>query len=461
MMRWLAAPVGLGAILLAAPTSPAGAVQPGPRPVLVIAHVSIVDVAAHDPRQAVRPDQDVVIEGGRITSVGRKLAARRAARVIDGTGRYLIPGLWDMHVHALFEGRPEQFFPQMVANGVTGFREMSSTFSPDAIRAMRARLESGEILGPHVVAEAVRIVDGRSDSQSPGFEYVATPDEGRAIVRRRKEEGADFVKVYNLLPREVFFAMADEAKAQRLPMAGHVPFSVTAAEASDAGLVSIEHLTRVLWACSRREDEIRATIRPADGKPATGARAGLQGDAEAVDGYDPGKAAAFFSRLRRNGTASCPTLVQLRKFASSADPAFVADPRLRYVPRSVREDWEARRSGPLARALPFATRAYPHQLEVVRAMHEAGVTILAGTDAGWGNPYTYPGFSLHDELGCWSEPASRAWAPSAAPPWTPRASWACATASGRWSRARPPIWSCSMRTPSTTSPTRGGSPRSC
>jgi hypothetical protein len=366
--------------------------------ILALTHVSVIDASAPDAKAALRQEQTVIINALRIAAVGAKVRIPPGARVIDGTGKFLMPGLWDMHVHALFEGRTEFFFPLFIANGVTGVREMSSTFSPEEIQRVRNRIENGEVLAPRIGLSAIRIVEGKGNSGTPGFEYISTPTEGREIVKLRKRQGADFVKVYNLLPRDVYFAIVDEAKRQRIPIAGHVPFEVSALEASNAGQRSIEHLTRVLWGCSRREDEIRARFRPIDSTPAGGHIAGAKGDVEAIESFDTKKAAALFASFRKNGTAQCPTLVQLRKFASTADPAFISDPRLKYVPLSVRHLWEERLKGPLKEVLPYAIKIYPKQLQLVNAMHKAGVLIMAGTDAGWGNPYAFPGFSLHDEL---------------------------------------------------------------
>jgi Amidohydrolase family len=366
--------------------------------ILVVTHVSVIDVSAPDVKAALRQDQTVIIKGSRIVAVGAKLRMLPGAHVVDAKGKFLIPGLWDMHVHTLFEGRTEFFFPLFVANGVTGVREMSSTFAPEAIQQLRDRIENGEVIAPRIGLSAVRIVEGKGNSSTPGFEYITTPEEGREIVRLRKRQGADFVKVYNLLPRDVYFAIVDEATKQHIPIAGHVPFEVSALEASNAGQRSIEHLTRVLWACSRREDEIRSEIRPIDSTPAAEHIAGTKGDVEAIESFDAKKAAALFGRFRKNGTAQCPTLVQLRKFASTADPAFVADPRLKYVPHSVKQMWQERLEGPLKEVRSYSVKVYPKQLQLVNDMQKAGVMIIAGTDAGWGNPYTFPGFSLHDEL---------------------------------------------------------------
>ena len=378
-------------ILLLLPLSPAGPSQPK---VLVLAHATVIDATGAPPK----PDMTVLIENGRIARLGRKLRAPAGAQVVDATGKFLIPGLWDMHVHSLYEGRPELLFPMFIANGVTGVREMASALPLDQIAALRQRIERGEVLGPRFGAVAGKILESPAAQLGPDFEPVANADEARQIVRSRKRQGADFVKVYNQLPRDVYLAIADEARRQRIPFAGHLPFSVSAAEASDAGQRSIEHLTRLLMACSSREAEILRGLEDTGKSVVTARAAGFRADAEAAESYDPRKASALLRRFHDNGTWQCPTLVQLRRFALVEDAALADDERLRFIPLSVRERWRSALAGPLAENAPYLKRSFPKQAELVAAMRAARVPILAGTDSGWGNPYTFAGFSLHDEL---------------------------------------------------------------
>src|SRR5262249_44694326 len=219
-------------------------------------------------------------------------------------------------------------------------------------------------------------------------------DEGRKAVENVKKWGADFVKVYTYLPRDAYFAIAEEAKRQRIPFAGHVPWSVSAAEASDAGQRSIEHLTGVLLSFSSSERESRRKIAAAsrfEGRAAVEARA--------LETYDGEKARELFDRFAKNGTWQCPTLTVLRSFAYLDDKDFRNDQRLKYMPPLVRDRWERAESrlGNTANNYSLNKKIYPKYLEMVGAMHRAGVQILAGTDTG--NPYCFPGFSLHDELG--------------------------------------------------------------
>src|SRR5215212_6277368 len=216
---------------------------------LVFTHVTVIDATG----AAAKPDMSVVISGGRILELGRTGRVRlpKDALVVNASGKFLIPGLWDMHVH---EWNKEIFFPLFIANGVTGVRDMFSPLPP--IKQWRAEIAAGKTVGPHIVAAGI-IVDGPYPFCAPCTIAVTNADEGRKAVLKVKEMGADFIKVYSMLPRDAYFAIADEAKRQGMVFAGHVPEFVSAAEASDAGQKSIEHLSGVLVACSAKEEVLR------------------------------------------------------------------------------------------------------------------------------------------------------------------------------------------------------------
>src|SRR5262249_38902301 len=348
-----------------------------------VTNVSIVDVRAG----VVRSGMTVLVLGNRIADAGQagQVGIPGQARVVDASGKFLIPGLWDMHVHWY----DKQALGLFTANGVTGIRQM---FGYPIHLEWRRELDSGKLLGPRM-AIASPIVDGPTPFW-PDSIAVASADEGRKAVEKVRKWGADFVKVYSYLPREAYFAIAEEAKREGIPFAGHVPWSVSAAEASDAGQKSIEHLTGVLLACSSSEDEIRRQIPAAarfEGRAAVEARA--------LETYDGKKARELFDRFVKNGTWQCPTFTVLRSFAYLDDKDFRNDQRLKYMPPLVRDRWERAESrlGNSVNNYSLNKKIYPKYLEVVGAMHRAGVLILAGTDTG--NPYCFPGFSLHDELG--------------------------------------------------------------
>ena len=361
-------------------------------PAVVFAHATVIDMTG----SAARPDMTVVIVGDRITEIGKsdKIKPPKDAMVVDATGKFLIPGLWDMHVH---EWDKTLFFPLFIANGITGVRDM---FGPlPAIKQWRKEMEEGTTLGPRIVA-AGPIVDGPKPIW-PGSLAVSNADEGRKAVMTVKEGGSDFVKVYNLLPRDAYFAIADEAKRQGMVFAGHVPTSITAAEASDAGQKSIEHLTGILLACSAKEDEIRKEVEARrQGGMASLITSFISDQAKALDSFDDKKAAALYARFVKNKTWMSPTLTVLRSIAFIGDDDFRSDARLNYIPEFIKNGmWNHTAFGQNVRtpeANATAKRVFQKQLEMIGAMKRAGVEFIAGTDTP--NPYVFPGFSLHDEL---------------------------------------------------------------
>jgi hypothetical protein len=267
---------------------------------------------------------------------------------------------------------------------------------PESIFPIRDEIAKGTLLGPRMVA-AGPIVDGPKPVW-PFSIAAGNADEGREAVRTVKKKGSDFIKVYSLLPREAFFAVADEAKKQGLPFAGHVPTAVSAAEASDAGQKSIEHLTGLLLACSSKQDELRQEALAALSKrdDPVSRVLGVRAQLKALDSYDDKKATELFDRFVKNGTWQCPTLTVLRAFAHLDDKKFTNDPRLKYLPPFVKDFLYPKNPEGTAEDYANRRRLYRKYLELVGALHRARVDILAGTDAP--NPYCFPGFSLHDEL---------------------------------------------------------------
>jgi imidazolonepropionase-like amidohydrolase len=361
-------------------------------PAIVFAHATLLDMTG----AAARQDQTVVVVGDRIIEIGKsdKIKLPKDALVIDATGRFLIPGLWDMHVH---EWDKNLFFPLFIANGITGVRDM---FGPlPLIKQWRKEIEAGTTLGPRIVA-AGPILDGPKPIW-PGSIAVSNAEEGRKAVMTVKQDGSDFVKVYNLLSRDSYFAIADEAKRLGMVFAGHVPTSITAAEASDAGQKSIEHLTGILLACSAKEDEIRKDIeaRAQGGIPGL-ITSFISDQAKALDSFDDKKAARLFARFVKNKTWMSPTLSVLRSIAFIGDDDFRNDARLNYIPEFIRSGmWNQTAFGLNVRKPEDnaqAKRVFQKQLEIIGVMKRAGVEFIAGTDTP--NPYVFPGFSLHDEL---------------------------------------------------------------
>jgi imidazolonepropionase-like amidohydrolase len=355
--------------------------------VLVIKNVAIVDVKANK----VNRDKTVIIRGNRITSVSSKVAIPKAATVIDAKGKYLIPGLWDMHAHTLTDNRYEYSYPLLIANGVTGVREMGNNLPPEKVNQLRRDVSEGKMLGPRYGALTYKILDGPGTPLAVA-EAIATPERGREMVKMYKQQGADFIKPYNLLPREVYLAIVDEATQEKIDVEGHVPFSMTAAEVSDLGQRTIEHNFDVLVSCSQNESALRKEIQS---KPQLWGQA----EAKAATTYDEEKAKKLFARFVHNDTWSCPTIIFYRPvILVGNDSLSMSDSTMKYIPKSQRESWHEgfQRLSRNITIPEYRKIHYEMRSRIVNEMYHAGVHILAGTDTG--APFSVPGFSLHDEL---------------------------------------------------------------
>jgi imidazolonepropionase-like amidohydrolase len=352
---------------------------------LVISDVNVVDVRTGE----IRPDQIVILEGNRITSVGPRKSTRypRNAPSVNAKGGYLIPGLWDMHVHLKFgEWFPlaqEISLPLFVANGITGVRDMGSDLEP--IQAWRNEIEAHRMLGPRIYTSGP-MLDGPKP-RFPSSIAIATPEDGRRAVDELKRSGSDFIKLQSLIPRDAVFAIAEQAKKEDIPFAGHVPDSVRASEMSAAGMHSFEHLIGIFEGSSPLEDEFLK---------------GDKGEGKFLATYDPARAATLATLLAKNQTWQCPTLVWERGGNLIDVTDFSKDTRAKYVPTAWKDiTWKTFshqvetefNTDDLATRKKFLEK----ELEVVQLLHKAGVPFLAGTDTPPG-VYIFPGFSLHEEL---------------------------------------------------------------
>lgn len=363
---------------------------------LVLSRVNVVDVE----RGTIRRDVTVTIANGRIATIDAAGGSRLpgGAHTIAAAGQYLIPGLWDMHVHWY----SERYLPLFIANGVVGVRQM---FGAPLHLQWRERINRGELLGPrHIVGST--IVDGPNPVW-PGSLVAATAQDGQAAVARIKRDGYDFVKVYNRLPRAAYFAIIEESLRSGMSVEGHVPAAVGVRDATAAGQRAIEHMSGLLMGASsaphereRSDAGVQLSAHPGSNLDEAG-RAALRFQRDRMLAtYDPSKAAALIDGFRQRGTWHCPTLVVLRASAMLDDAAFTNDSRLKYMPPSVLPSWKPDasplRSWKTRADYEVDRRTLRLQMQLVVAMQRAGVNLLAGTDVL--NPYAFPGFSLHDEL---------------------------------------------------------------
>jgi imidazolonepropionase-like amidohydrolase len=354
-----------------------------PAPPLIIEDVTVIDATGAPPQ----PHRTVIVQDGRIKGIYKTKRVPKGALHVNGAGKFLIPGLWDMHVHTVFgdwfpRGR-EIALPLFIANGVTGVRDMGGEL--DVLQQWRREIAAGTLVGPRMVI-AGPMLDG-PQPRFPSSIAIATPEDGRRAVDDLKRRGVDFIKLQSLIPRDAVFAIADEANKQRIPFVGHVPDAVRASEASNAGQKSFEHLIGIFEGSSPLEDEFLK---------------GPKTETKFLATFDPARASRLFALLAKNRTWQCPTLVWERGGNLIDQTDFVHDSRARYVPAYWRDvTWkrftDEIRQGFNTDDLPTRQRFVARELEVVKTMHDAGIPFLAGTDTAPG-VYIFPGFSLHEEL---------------------------------------------------------------
>jgi len=358
---------------------------------IAFVHVQVVDVRSGDTQQ----DMTVLLSKNRIGQIGSSKIVHvpKNVRAIDARGKYLIPGLWDLHVHTLWDAdRPPLFFPLFLANGVTGVREMGGPMpAADQVR-WRDEVENGAVLGPRLVVSGP-FIDGPHPIW-PGSIKVSTEEDGKLAVDTLKAAGVDFVKVYTAVPRAAYFGIAKEAQKDGIPFVGHVPLEIGVDEASNAGQKSVEHLFGILLYTSSKSAELTADLMK-------GTNINLLNN-QMVETYDPARAASLFALFVKQGTWQVPTLTirYARPYLKELQASASNDPRLRYIPKSIADGWGPKvdtRQPTDPAVIASRKRLFQKEIEVVGAMHRAGVKLLAGTDTG--NPFCFPGFSLHDELG--------------------------------------------------------------
>jgi imidazolonepropionase-like amidohydrolase len=359
--------------------------KPPAQDLFVITNVNVVDVRSG----AVLANQTVILERNRIYSIESDKTAKfpRNATSINARGYFLIPGLWDMHVHLVFgdwfPDAADISLPLFIANGITGVRDMGSELQD--VQNLRNEIEAGRKIGPRIYT-AGPMLDGPKP-RFPSSIAITTPEDGRRAVDELKDRGADFIKLQSLLPREAVLAIADEAKKQEIAFEGHVPDSVRASEMSERGMKSFEHLIGIFEGSSANEDDYLK---------------GGKSDGKFLASYDPARAAALAALLAKNQTWQCPTLVWERGGNLLDVSDFAKDPRAKYVPAAWKnKTWKAFTD---AISKSYATddlttrkKFVEKELEVVGLLHKAGVPFLAGTDTPPG-VYIVPGFSLHEEL---------------------------------------------------------------
>lgn len=319
-----------------------------------------------------------------------------ATQTIDATGKFVIPGLWDMHVH--FRGGNElieenkNLLPLFIANGITGVREAGGDMTQEIFK-WRTEIQSGRLIGPTIYTSGPKL-DGPKATWA-GSIPVTTKEEVIQAVDSLENMGVDFIKIYDSsISREAYIWIIEEAKKRGITTSGHMPFTVMLADAVNAGLGSVEHLYYVLKGASTQEKEITQDV--IDGK------SGFWGSMEKlIATYDDAQANSIFEMLKSNNTYVTPTKHIGNTLSYLDRDNHENDEYLQFVGDGIIETYKGRvRSAMRANQKAIEER---HQLNstfasLIPKMQAAGVSLLAGSDAGASNSYVYQGISLHQEL---------------------------------------------------------------
>jgi imidazolonepropionase-like amidohydrolase len=366
----------------------AGQSKPTPT-AIAITHVTVINPGM----SSVQADRTVVIRGDHIIAVSdaAKTHIPRGAQVIKGKGQYLIPGLWDMHVHSAFgdwfPGGRDIILPLFVANGVTGVRDMGGDLP--VLMEWRKQIASSEIIGPRMVVSGpmldAYLPNGKL--RFPSSVAVTTPSSAVAAVDSLKEQGVDFIKVQSVISHDAYLAAAAEAHKQGLPIVGHVPDKVRLREVVEAGQKSVEHLMGIFEGCSTEEDKF------------------IKGEGSLkllLSTQDQSRCQTLIELLAKNQVWQAPTLTWQRGGTFLDQLDLKHQPLDKYVPAYWRDvTWrrftEEMMPDLVRDPLPLRQQYFASNLKMAGAMHHAGVPFLAGTDTAPG-VYIMPGFSLHDEL---------------------------------------------------------------
>lgn len=363
----------------------------------MIANTNIIDVK----NGKLVKNQSIVIADGKIIYVGSDDDGYDIKRTIDGNGKYLIPGLWDMHVH--FRGgdsliqENKNLLPLFLANGITTVRDAGGDLTPSILK-WRAEINKGDIDGPRIFTSGPKL-DGANPTWEGSIELEG-PDEVSAALDSLQGLGVDYVKIYDSkISREVYLEILTQAERRGMTTTGHMPFTVKLSEAMEAGLDATEHTYYTFKGASPKEDSL--TQLAIDGwnnnSPVPFGRQLIS----YYESYDSTTAAMIFRKMAESQTSILPSLYVGTVLYQLKTDNHILDPELNYLGYGIQKTYLRRLTSALRapqEATEFSQNLVAKFKAMVPLMHQAGVNVLAGSDCGAYNTYVYPGFSLHNEL---------------------------------------------------------------
>jgi hypothetical protein len=365
---------------------------------LAFTHVTVIDATG----QPALRDRTVIVAGDRIQKIGpsNELKPPKSDKVIDASGKYMIPGLWDMHAH--FRGgpalMPETWLSLFLANGVTGVRELGGDIV-ETVFQWRAEIANGTRLGPRILTSGPK-VDGPKPMW-PGSLAVTDPDSARAAIDKLKAMGADCVKIYSPdFPPDVFAALIDEARKQQLTVGGHLSFmTMTEREAISSGVKFLEHgALYVLGGCSKSEKQINDECRAR--RESKSPMKNAERMYRYAQTFDDDWTRELSTELVQHGVGITPTRIVLRQLVSAGRVDYSQHPQRRYVSSGLWQTWAPKDSRPIFSDEDVTKLDLVHEKTstMIKLMQSGGVNLLAGSDSSSTNPFTFPGWSLHQEL---------------------------------------------------------------
>ncbi len=362
----------------------------------VVRNVNVIDV---ENGKAIS-NQDVFIENGRIFKITRSNDKKSNLKTIDGGGKFLIPGLWDFHVHALALPNEEKFsLPVYVANGITGIRDLGSFKNLTEQKNLAESAENNKIISPRIVLTGA-IIDGPPGAWQ-GIRVAKTREDGIREANKLLDEGWQYLKTYSLLPLDAYLGVAEVAKKRNVPLIGHIPDGIKMMDAVNAGHKAVEHIDKVLLGCSSKEDEViadRAKIIES-GDLQQLFVSFRKHKAQMINSVDWKKCEQLAEKMAKNKMFVSPTMIVIDFYLGKDPPP--TDPRFRFVPEAIKKQWteaDRRRMGRTQDDYDFAAKTKELDLKLLKILQEKGVGILASSDAAWINPYIFHGFSVLDEI---------------------------------------------------------------
>ena len=360
---------------------------------ILIKDASIIDIESG----STIPQQSILIENGRITNIFPSGAIAYAAHTeIEATGMYVMPGLWDMHVHlrggSNLVDENKKLLPLYITNGVTTIREAGGDITPQILQ-WKQEISDNTLVGPTIFTSGPKL-DGKNSTWQGSLELQSKEDVTHALDSL-VALGVDFVKIYDsTLSKEIYLEILRQAEARGLKTTGHLPMSVMLDDALDAGLDGIEHLYYVLKGASSKEQEITDLVR-------NGKLSFWGAVRQLLDSYDEKKAAKLFQKMAVKKVAVTPTLYIDEVLSFLHDVDHSDDTELNYIGQEIQKTYARRLNAALKRS--DASKKFEAELHykfksMIKPMFDAKVMLLTGSDNGAFNSYIYAGSSLHKEL---------------------------------------------------------------